>query len=209
MELLANKNLNGQTEGTSTAATHDFVKLMDTYRKMGYAYVRIQLVNGDTYCVLPEDIYYLSTLYILKYNDCSEMFYLSQYGEELTYDVFMEYFNQFVRNMNTKLPNLKDSVRELLNRYDHPIMNVLEKTQISAFGDLIQLGRCCKDITLEFDSDQKRNRVYVQKDVVEYITVSMHNIVTITPCRLDPKFEVTDKALVKALNDLRTEDTQA
>ena len=88
MELLANKNVNGQTESSATAATHDFVKLMDTYRKMGYAYVKIQLVNGDTYCVLPEDIYYLSTLYILKYNDCSKMFYLSQYGEELTYDVF-------------------------------------------------------------------------------------------------------------------------
>lgn len=181
--------------------THDFVNLMEEYRKMGYAYVKIELINGESYCVLPNNVYYLSTLYVLKYNDCSKMFYLSQYGEELAYDVFMEYFDQFVKN--SKLPTLKDSVQELINRYDHPIMNVLEKTEISAFGDFIQLGKCCKDIELVVDDDAKRTRTYIQKDVTEYITISMQNVVTIKPCRLDPKFEVTDKDLIKALNELR------
>ena len=79
----------------------------------------------------------------------------------------------------------------------------LEKTEISAFGDFIQLGKCCKDIELVVDDDAKRTRTYIQKDVTEYITISMQNVVTIKPCRLDPKFEVTDKDLIKALNDLR------
>lgn len=185
---------------------HDFVKLIDQYRKMGFAYVTIEMINGDTFCIVPDDIYYLSTLYVLKYNDASEMFYLSQYGEELTYDVFMEYFNEFNSKNHSKLPDLKDCVRELLSRYDHPIMKTLEKTQVSAFGDMIQLGTCCREITMEFgDKSAAATRTYVQKDILEYITISMHNIVTITPHRLDPKFEVADKNLVKALTELRAE----
>ncbi len=78
---------------------------------MEYAYVKIELINGESFCVLPNDVYYLPTLYVLKYNDCSKMFYLSQYGEELAYDVFMEYSNQFVAN--SKLPTLKDFVQQL------------------------------------------------------------------------------------------------
>lgn len=185
---------------------HDFVKLIDQYRRMGFAYVTVEMINGDTYCIVPDDIYYLSTLYVLKYNNASEMFYLSQYGEELTYDVFMEYFNDFNEKNNSKLPDLKDRVRELLNRYDHPIMKTLEKTQVSAFGDLIQLGTCCRQITMEFDDKNSAGtRTYVQKDILEYITISMHNIVSITPHRLDPKFEVADRELVRALTELRAE----
>ncbi len=84
-------------------------------------------------------------------------------------------------------------------------MNVLEKTEISAFGDFIQLGKCCEDIELVVGDDAKRIKTYIQKDIVEYITISMQNVVTIKPCRLDPNFEVTDKNLIEALNALRKE----
>lgn len=189
---------------------HDFVKLIDQYRKMGFAYVTVEMINGATFCIVPDDIYYLSTLYVLKYNDASEMFYLSQYGEELTYDVFMEYFDEFNEKNHNKMPDLKDRVRELLSRYDHPIMKTLEKTQISAFGDLIQLGTCCRDIHMEFgEKGSAGTRTYVQKDILEYITISMHNIVTVTPHRLDPKFEVADKNLVRALTELKEEEKNA
>ncbi len=185
---------------------HDFVKLIDQYKRMGFAYVTIEMINGETFCIVPDDIYYLSTLYVLKYNDSSENFYLSQYGEELTYDVFMEYFNQFNKKTHGKNPEFKDSVRDLLSRYDHPIMKTLEKTQVSAFGDLIQLGTCCRSIEIEFGGTSgSGTRTYIQKDILEYITISMHNIVTVTPHRLDPKFEVTDKNLVRALTELKAE----
>lgn len=187
---------------------HDFIKLIDQYRRMGFAYVTIEMINGETFCIVPDDIYYLSTLYVLKYNDSSENFYLSQYGEELTYDVFMEYFNQFSEKTHEKNADFKDCVRDLLSRYDHPIMKTLEKTQVSAFGDLIQLGTCCRKIDIEFGETSgsgSGTRTYIQKDILEYITISMHNIVTVTPHRLDAKFEVTDKNLVRALTELRAE----
>ncbi|WP_286078050.1 hypothetical protein [Thomasclavelia cocleata] len=179
---------------------HEFIEVLKEYRKQGYAYVDILLINGKSISILIDDILFFSTKYRCKWNYSEEKLTVSQDSDYLTPDTLDYDFQTYLDEVKSHTTE-EEAIKRFFKAFKYgawgQIWYELKKTNIKINNSFITFDKAYAEI-----EEDKSHHTYSLGFKLENISILLSNIIMITPKKI--KNEITNSKFKKGIKKIDT-----
>lgn len=179
---------------------HEFIEVLKKYRKQGYGYVDITLINGQNISIIIDNITFLSTKYRCTWNYSKkelEVNQMTSYLEATQLESDFKVYYDEVKSSKTKEDALRNFLKTLRREVWGRPWTKFNKTNVKIDKTIITFNVAYNEI--QTDSHYP---TYELGCKINDISIILSNIIMITPQNI--KNEVKNKELKKMMNEIGT-----